>query len=356
MLRLIDELKAGSGLPAKAICATVNLPYQSYCRWLVRSRLSLPLVQVAGPKKVAPFDPSELQNDIRTLEHRRKLSYGSPKIYEKYAFSLSQRALAELVRHARADMNREYRQNMKRVEWLVPGMVWSMDSCELAHENIIGAQKSHFQQLGDLATRYRFDPIGKAYEPCGEEIAGHLARMFHVHGAPLFLKRDNGSNQNHAAVNGVLAEYMVIPLNSPVEYPPYNGAVEEAQKELKECLQQRLAISPCLISAIETCSHAAVNEINHRPRPCLNGKPACLAFFGQGERKRFTKRERGIVYDWLTKTKKDILSCMENRERISAHQAAWRMAVESWLHKNGYIEIKLNGKVSPYFLSENYHN
>ena len=43
----------------------------------------------------------------------------------------------------------------------------------------------------------------------------HLAKLFRRHGAPLFLKRDNGSPLNHAAVNAVLAEFGVIPLNSP---------------------------------------------------------------------------------------------------------------------------------------------
>ena len=47
------------------------------------------------------------------------------------------------------------------------------------------------------------------------------------------LKRDNGSNLNHQAVDEVLSRYLVIPLNSPPHDPPYNGGMECAVRELK---------------------------------------------------------------------------------------------------------------------------
>jgi hypothetical protein len=34
----------------------------------------------------------------------------------------------------------------------------------------------------------------------------HLDQLFHRHGAPLFLKRDNGSNLNGSEVNDALAD------------------------------------------------------------------------------------------------------------------------------------------------------
>jgi hypothetical protein len=72
-----------------------------------------------------------------------------------------------------------------------------------------------------------------------EEISGYLTATFNRFGAPLFVKRDNGSNLNHTAVNDVLIEYFVMPVNSPVQYPPYNGAIEEAQTELKIGLEAK---------------------------------------------------------------------------------------------------------------------
>ena len=74
----------------------------------------------------------------------------------------------------------------------------------------------------------------------GEEVAGYLSEKFCRFGPPLFLKRDNGGNLNHRAVNEVLSEFFVLPLNSPAYYAPYNGAIEESQGELKACLREKL--------------------------------------------------------------------------------------------------------------------
>lgn len=36
-----------------------------------------------------------------------------------------------------------------------------------------------------------------------------------------------------------------MPVNSPVYYPTYNGAIEEAQAELKNGLTAKLSYKPC---------------------------------------------------------------------------------------------------------------
>ena len=65
----------------------------------------------------------------------------------------------------------------------------------------------------------------------GETVAVHLEQLFLQHGPPLVLKRDNGSNLNQQAVDEVLARYLVMPLNSPPHYAPYNGGMECAGTE-----------------------------------------------------------------------------------------------------------------------------
>ena len=47
-------------------------------------------------------------------------------------------------------------------------------------------------------------------------------------------------NMNHIAINDVLAKSFVLPLNSPGYYAPYNGAIEESQRELKRSLRNKL--------------------------------------------------------------------------------------------------------------------
>ena len=53
------------------------------------------------------------------------------------------------------------------------------------------------------------------------------------YGAPLVLKRDNEGNVNHTAINDVLAESFVLPLNTPGDYAPYNGAMDGVDIEQK---------------------------------------------------------------------------------------------------------------------------
>jgi hypothetical protein len=65
----------------------------------------------------------------------------------------------------------------------------------------------------DLASRYKFTPwVGERV--LGESVAARLEQLFLRQGPSLVLKRDNGSNLNHQAVDEVLARYRVIPLNS----------------------------------------------------------------------------------------------------------------------------------------------
>ena len=86
-------------------------------------------------------------------------------------------------------------------------------------------------------------------------MAVRLEQLFLRHGPPLVLKRDNGSNLNHQAVDEVLTRYLVIPLNSPPHYPPYNGGMECAVRELKTPLVEKiLASGPIPESQVQVTS------------------------------------------------------------------------------------------------------
>jgi hypothetical protein len=245
-----------------------------------------------------------------------------------------------MVAMARHDLNASHRQNLRRIIGNVPNTAWSMDPSEYGQRD---EAKSHLSQMQDLASRYKFDPMAGDI-PDGEEISGYLTAEFRRFGPPLLLKRDNGGNLNHAAVNDVLAEHFVLPLNSPVHYPPYNGAIEEAQAELKGGLAAKFAYKPCPREHLEAYAAAVEHDLNHRPRPCLNGRNACQVYFSG--RRTFTKWERRDAYDWITNLQSDIL-CSE--DGVQPH-AAWRIAVEAWLRMKGLITVTVNGKVLPSFL------
>jgi hypothetical protein len=90
------------------------------------------------------------------------------------------------------------------------------------------------------------------------------------------LKRDNGSNLNQPAVDEVLARYLVVPLNSPPQYPPYNGGMERAVRELKPPLVEKiLAYGPIPESPVQVWAEVLAYELNPRPRRCLDGRVVC---------------------------------------------------------------------------------
>ena len=91
--------------------------------------------------------------------------------------------------------------------------------------------------------RLRFPPRNVGEHVWGETVAVHLEQLLLRHGPPLVLKRDNGSNLNQQAVDEVLARYLVMPLNSPPHYPPYNGGMECAVRELKTPLREKILAS-----------------------------------------------------------------------------------------------------------------
>ncbi len=341
MLTVIDQIRERTGMSYRAICSAVRLPYPSFIRWRMRHKQDTPLVRQPGPPKVQPPDFGRLEQNIAQLSHGRDRTQGTGELYARYASNISRRDLQKLVEAGRHDLNSVHRQNLRRIRWNVPNVAWSMDPCEYEKRDETGG-KVYLNQMQDMASRYKFSPM-TGEVPCGEEISGYLAATFNRFGAPLFLKRDNGSNLNHAAVNNVLADHFVLPVNSPVHYPPYNGAIEEAQTELKNGLAAKLSYKPrCPREHLEAYATTVEHDLNHQPRPCLNGRNACQVYFTG--RRTFTRWERRDAYVWITNVQNDILSSNGVQP-----QAAWRIAVEAWLRMKGFITVSINGKVSPNF-------
>ncbi len=302
------------------------------------------LVKRPGPKKVELFDPAALQEDIHSLHHGTQRSAGTTKLYGRYQQSVSRRELGWMVEQVRHDLAMDHRRHLRRIEWLAVSLMWAMDDTEFEADGF----KIHLHNTQDLGSRYKFLPLAGGY-PVGEEIAGYLNAQFSRFSPPLLLKRDNGGNMNHVAVNDVLAEFFVLPLNSPVYYAPYNGAIEEAQREMKRCLGEKLNWSSfCSWEQIGPYAEAAAHDLNHRLRDCLGGRTSCQVYFGSEPKPVFTKRERRNIYDCLMERVGRILLSL-NQSGQEARESAWRIAVESWLRSKGYIKVHINPKVSPNF-------
>lgn len=344
-----QALQTQTGLRTGALCARLALPASSLRRWRQRQCQGRPLLQTPGPKKLQPLPVQQLQDKVCGLRHGRRRTRQTGALYQEYAEAISRRDLAVWVSTARAQSQRAHRQNLLRVEWLQANVVWAMDATETRGAN----GKVNLIATRELASRFFLAP-SVSLRPDGEFVAEHLRRLFQRQEPPLLLKRDNGSIFNAAPVNAVLAEFAVIPLNSPAYYPPYNGAIENGIKELKRtwlaALPQPL---PASVEFLGKTAEAVAHQRNCLPRRILAGRSAAQAFYAQPL--RFTRRERQQIFQWLYDRWSDTLSHMETVNRCSA-DAVWRDVVVGWLRCQRLIDINPKPKLLPYFAPVCAHN
>lgn len=347
IVQLVAEVMATTSLSNHQVCLSLGVPYDSVVRWQKRHQSGRPLAEQPGPRKIEPLDFGKLKADLAELEHGRYRTAGTSALYAQYAAAISRRDFQEQVEQARADQEQKRRAAMKHIAWHAPGVVWATDDFEYGR-NAAG-EKEYVHQLRDAASQYVLSPMAGEY-PFGDVVAGHLDDQIVQYGAPLFFKRDNGSNLNHQTVDEVLSHHLVIPLNSPPYYPQYNGGMEHAQGEVRTAMDEMLRYKLTRPGEhLEAYARAAAGEWNQCPRRNLNGEHSCAVFDRRWEAKyRFTKPERSAIYDLIIiETIRILAELHDYSQRVI--NSAWRTAVESFLRWKGFITVTINGKVLPDF-------
>lgn len=326
-LHEFEDAHQRTGLSRRALLH--GLPRSTIQRWRARQRSGALLLQKPGPRKSHAPDWPALLASIRLLSHGRRRTIGTTPLIAQHREEISRRDFQALVQQERDHQLH----TMPRIHWLKAGTAWSIDATE-CHGHIL-------VPLVDLASRYRLAPLLSSTQN-GEQIAAFLDATFRQHGAPLFLKRDNGSPLNCQHVDAVLAEHKVLPLNSPPHYPPYNGAMEKSIGDFKRRLATRMAksteTSP-LITAVESTIH----ELNHQRRRCLHGRTACELFHDPTLRISPSASSRNQLLRLLMHAFRENLQSMAAKDHPCA-ATAWRRTVESWLRCQGLIRIGRNLK------------
>lgn len=329
------------------------MPYGTFRRWKQRLAQGEPVRCRPGPKKLAPLSLEELRGEVACLHHGHERSRGVGALYRRYHTQISRRELDTLTATVRQALGQQRQADRCHITWQVPGLVWALDDAALARGT---SRLLRLHQVQDLASRYKFPPwVGE--QIVGEAVARRLEQLFVQHGPPLVLKRDNGSNLNQHVVDALLARYLVVPLNSPPQYPPYNGGMERAVRELKPPLVERLRASgPIPASQVQGWAEALAHDLNHRPRRCLGGQVACRVFQeARSALKAYTRRKRREVFEEINDLTRRLMESRSVRTQRQA-EAARRLAVETWLQSNGVITITQNKRVLPVFLEEIAHN
>jgi hypothetical protein len=336
-----------TGLDYRLLCQVVGVPYANLMRWMDRIRRDEPPVTKPGPQKVEPIDLEKLKEDMQGLSHGQSRTAGSGALQQQYRYQISRRDFLALLRQVRDEVKRTRRAMKRRVEWKAPALIWSVDDAELGRDG--RGEKVMLNNIRDLSSKYTMEPLdGPAAS--GEEVAAHLESLFIQHGAPLVLKRDNGSNLNHHAVDRVLEKYFVIPLNSPPHYPPYNGGIEQGQGEMKRGL-----VGVAKKTSEDRHAHAAwrAHDLNHKERRSLHGAIACTVFSaGKARLKEYSNRKRKEIFEQISSLAKAVIEELRSERKWKSEKhlaaAAWRRSVETWLQQNGMIQVTHPKKVSPH--------
>ncbi len=349
MVEQINRVRNETQWSYRRLCDVTAVPYSSLMRWKYRIRRAEAAVHCPGPKKMGVIDHKELHNRVRDLKHRQKLTLGSGRLFQEYRHGVSRRQFYWIVSKMRAEAKREKRAQMRRVEWHVPGLAWGMD--DTGRRKLPVKSKISVNQLRDLCSRKGLSAkVTERLLPEGK-VAEKLEEQFDRHGPPLFFKRDNGSNLNGGAVNAVCDRYGVIVLNSPPYYPQYNGLLEWSQRELKEHMAWLLQDINADLSAIQLAADYSLAGLNRWPRPCLQGKSANHVFeTRQLAMKTYSTEKRKETREEIMNLAMSIMVGMDPNDR-QAEQKAWRIAVETWLRRNGLITVSVGGTVLPCFKS-----
>ena len=319
----LQALHLRLGWSYQRLIPALGLARSSVFRWAARLRRGEPAVRKPGPQKLALTEPAALNMAIAKLQHGKRRSAGAPALWRTWHLMISRRDFTARVRHCR----RTLQPQLRRIRWLQAAVVWAMDPAQ--H----GARL--WNLVSDLGSRFRFELLVATALPA-ERIVGHLEGLFERYGAPLVLKRDNGSNLVNGAVDQLLEEYGVLPLTSPAYYPQYNGAIEYAQRELKLSVRA-LTVAGASEDAALTLAPAWLNS---QQRPCLGGGTAHTTFLQARDvfQHAFSLTRRKEIKDSITHRTQTIVGHMQTVPR-RVYDAAWRQAVEAWLLDFHIIEV-----------------
>jgi len=346
MLTVMENVKREAGTSYASICRELDVPRSSLMRWRSHQQAGAAVVGRPGPAKVEPLTLHALHEEILALAHGRKRSHGTGELYEQHRDQISRRDLHELVEATRRELQGKAAALERRIEWLIPGAVWSLDDMQKPWLEQGGG---HLHVVMDLGSRCALRTLGSAPLAAGEQVAGSLEDLFHRYGPPLFLKMDGGSNFKHHAVQERLGEFGVIPLVSPPHYPPYNGSVEREHQELLR--QMNLHLHGATLNEQELpreCERCGW-EVNHKRRRSLGGRTACYTL-EQGRHRvgQYGRRERKEVFEQIRTLAVDIAERLDEHTKAAA-ETAFRYAAETWMQANDMIRVSRNGEVLPLF-------
>lgn len=326
-------------VPLKRFITGGHFAAATFSRYLHRASLGQMLWGPRGKPKVVTVDDDIVKEILEKQWHGQR--HRMPGAAEgKAKLNLPEETLQACRNEVRKSLTERMEKSLIEVKYCEPHLIWSMDIFERWNHGI----KFHVLQVIDLGSRIKLDPAIKESAFTGDEVATHINMLMHVHGAPLFLKRDNGSNLNSSEVFTIMNLFGVIAFNSPPGCPQFNGVMERSQGEIKRYLNVMCKTESKNLDVFSSYVYTAIARSNRRKRHVLNDMYADQIW--DLEYLHFSKREREAIYHEIKRIAAEILSDfpIPKQKRKDAVANAWRTAVRTWLEEKQYIKLYRDGK------------
>ena len=330
---------------AAMLCRSLRVPYGTLRRWRARHRADRPIRRNPGPAKTGALPVAEFRSRVACLVHRPKLTRGTGRLISFFTGSLSRRRIRDFVTRLRDRHNHWLRAAKLHVTWHRTNLAWAIDAMRLRTS---AADPGVIVVLArDLASHFHFDPLVLPAESALENLRW-LRRLIARHGPPLFLKRDNGAPFNAGIIDGFLAGRCILPLNSPVRHPSYNGAIEHGVGSCKRAILAALDRAHPVpdIPRLLPLLRAIIHLHNARPRRSLGGLSPALAYFGHPPA-TWPRSRRHEIFDWISAHAESILEAKWETSDHHSRASAWRSAVVAWLRCQHLITVSPKPQPSP---------
>jgi transposase InsO family protein len=168
-----------------------------------------------------------------------------------------------------------------------------------------------------------------------------LHELFDEHGAPLVVKLDNGPGFVAQAVKQFLRDWSVVTLYSPPYAPWYNGAIERANRSLKELTEFMAEQAGHAGYWTSPDLHAARLRLNRLSRPWGAEGPTPEEKWES--RAALTMNERDLLFENLDTARRAL--CHEREVDSDApldhrlESELVRLALQPVLETSGYLHV-----------------
>ena len=313
------------GWPPRMMAEVMGVKPVSLKRWMKRREAASakPLAKRGRPDKTA----AEVKLKIRNCYVKHYKQWG-PRVLADWARrqglgDYSPGTISKIIEDLKNPP--APKEKPRRYEITVPNVMWSEDGAGFCERR----KKKELLLVQDECSRFKVNTRLVGGPANSKDVCDYLREAFDKHGAPLVLKHDGDSIFHEGEVEKLLEDYCVVSLTSPPHYPPFNGKMERAVRDVKS-YEKAMKKSRRRSSLTDRIS-AALHDLNEeRPRPVLKGKTAGEVFEG-----RFRALpDRRIFYKKVQQLEARILKESTSRKQ---KRYARRRAVELILLRQGLM-------------------